>query len=197
MLVRSGGSVWPTRACVLLLLIPLLLGPPTGARAGSRGDQPVAPALALDPASGPCSTRVAVYGSGVTPGVTIHFLLTRDRDRAVTAGNSTGGGGPARSDGTYISTFPLYGCGPDEPVGSTFTIAMFEYRPDRTPSRGPVASATFTVAAPGTLPGLPNTGGGGAAAADSTRWRVALALLLAALGWVVGALRRHDATGVR
>ena len=190
MLVRSGAFVWLTRVCGLLLLIPLLLGPPGGALARSRVDQSGAPALVLDLASGPCATRVSAQGSGFTPGVTIHFLLTRDRDGIVTAGNSTGGGEPARSDGTYTSIFPLYGCGPDEPVGSTFTITMFEYRPDRTPSRGAEASATFTVTAPGTLPGLPNTGGGGNAPADGTRWLVALILLLTTL---VGTLLKSDA----
>lgn len=190
MLIRFGTSAWLTRACGPLLLIPLLLGLPNGALAGPQGDLPAAPALVLDPASGPCTTKVSAHGSGFTPGVTIHFLLTRDRDGAVTAGNSTGGGEPARNDGTYTSTFPLYGCGPDERAGSTFTVAMFEYRPDRTPSRGAEASAKFTVTAPGATPGLPNTGGGGTAHADGVVWLVALVLLLTALWDVIARQRR-------
>jgi len=104
--------------------------------------------LVLDPASGPCPTMVTVRGSGFAPGVQVNFLLTRDRDGAVTAGNSLSGGPPAEADGTISRPIPLYGCGPDEPPGSTFTITMSEYRPDSTPIFGPRASATFTVTVP-------------------------------------------------
>jgi len=102
--------------------------------------------LALDPASGPCPdarTAVTARGSGFTPGVVTRFTIRRDRDGEFTGGNSLAGGKPANADGTYESTIPLGGCGPDEPPGSTFTITVTEYTPDR--PHGPGASATFTV----------------------------------------------------
>lgn len=162
MIICSAPLAWLLRSFGIIALVALLFGSSLEASAAPPPDGNAAPRIALDPASGPCSTRVAVYGSGFTPDVAAQFVLTRDRDGAVTAANSQGGGQRVASDGTFTMVIPLVGCGPDEPIGSTFTIAIFEYRPDGSPSRGPVASATFTVAAPGALPGLPNTGGGGA-----------------------------------
>jgi hypothetical protein len=48
----------------------------------------------------------------------------------------------------YPINSPLLGCGPADPPGSTFTITVTEYTPDRTPVNGPSASASFTVTAP-------------------------------------------------
>jgi hypothetical protein len=116
--------------------------------------------LALDPVSGPCPgarTVVVARGGGFTPGVVTRFVVRRDRDGEITGGNSLAGGKPANADGTYESTLPLSECGPDEPIGSTFTITVAEYYSDRTPTRGPSASATFTVtaSATGVAPGTP------------------------------------------
>jgi len=116
--------------------------------------------LALAPTDGPCPdarTVVVARGGGFTPGVVTRFTVRRDGDGKFTGGNSLAGGRPANADGTYESTLPLSGCGPDEPIGSTFTITVAEYYPDRTPTRGPSASATFTVTAAttGAAPGIP------------------------------------------
>lgn len=95
--------------------------------------------LVLDPASGPCPdarTSVVARGGGFAPGVVTRFTIRRDRDGEFTGDNSTSGGQPANADGSYESTIPLSGCGPDEPVGSTFTITVAEYYPDRTPVNG-------------------------------------------------------------
>ncbi|MFN8538174.1 MAG: hypothetical protein U0232_11940 [Thermomicrobiales bacterium] len=104
--------------------------------------------LTLTPSSGPCTTNVAVHGTGFAPGAGTRFVLRRDRDGAITAANTSAGGLPVAADGTYATTLQLIGCGPDEPSGSTFTITVYEYYPDRTPTLGPGASATFTVIAP-------------------------------------------------
>jgi hypothetical protein len=61
---------------------------------------------------------------------------------------------PAAADGTYTRTLTLDGCGPDDPAGSTYTVAVFEYAPERTPALGPGASATFTVTAAGAASGV-------------------------------------------
>ncbi len=134
--------------------------------ASGASTRAAAPTLALQPSSGPCvstNSSVTARGSGFTPGVLTRFVLRRDRDGTITAANSQSGGQQVAADGTYVSTIPLDGCGPDAPAGSTFTISVFEYYPNRTPTQGPGASATFTVTAPSTFyPGLPKTGGGGA-----------------------------------
>jgi hypothetical protein len=89
-----------------------------------------------------------VRGSGFTPGSPTRFILQRDRDGAIVAANTSAGGRPVAADGIYTSAIPLFGCGPDEPAGSTFTYTVNEYYPGHTPQRGPGASAMFTVAAP-------------------------------------------------
>lgn len=190
MLLRPLASVWRRCGCSVLALLVLLLGWPPHALATSWAGVPVtaaAPTVTLDPSSGPCataSTMVTVRGSGFAPGVAVNFLIRRDRDGAFTGGNSVAGGPPANADGTFVRTIPLIGCGPDEPAGSTFTVIMYEYRPDRTPSRGPEASATFTVTAPASsYPSLPNTGGGGTAQGGDKPWLGIVGFLLLAALW--------------
>ena len=162
-------SLWLSRYAGMLAVVTLLLGLPPTALARTRADLSstlAARALTAEPSSDSCpipnQRQVTVRGSGFTPGVGTRFTLTRNRDGAITAANTAAGGQPIAADGTYASTIPLVGCGPDEPVGTTFTITVTEYTPDRTPVNGLGASAVFTVTAPGVLPGLPNTGGGGA-----------------------------------
>ena len=107
--------------------------------------------LALEPTSGPCPdarTSVVARGGGFAPDVVARFTIRRDRDGEVTGGNSTSGGRPTNADGSYERTLPLSGCGPDEPVGATFTVTVAEYYPERTPVNGPGVSAMFTVTAP-------------------------------------------------
>ncbi|MGN6359460.1 MAG: kelch repeat-containing protein [Thermomicrobiales bacterium] len=105
--------------------------------------------LFVEPANGSCATlnAIIVRGSGFTPGVLTRYTLRRDRDGQITGGNSQAGGQQITAEGAYFSTIPLDGCGPDEPIGSTFTVTVSEYYPDRTPTKGPEASATFTVSA--------------------------------------------------
>jgi len=105
--------------------------------------------LALDPDHGPCTTPnppITLHGAGFTPGVTVRFALKRDRDGTIVAADGQTGGRAAAADGTYTRTLTLDGCGPDDPVGATYTVAVFEYTPERTPALGPGASATVTVA---------------------------------------------------
>lgn len=190
--------------CGLLVLVIVLLSLPPRVLAGPRAGVPAAiagPTITLDPSSGPCPVanqqQVTVRGRGFTPGVTVRFILRRDRDGAITAANTQGGGLPAEADGTFVRAIPLVGCGPDEPAGSTFTITMYEYRPNDTPPRGPEASAIFTVTAIGaSYPGLPSTGGGGVQ--DRARLPAGLPVavgLLADLAVALGVGRRHGRRG--
>jgi hypothetical protein len=105
--------------------------------------------LFVEPANGSCATlnAIIVRGSGFTPGVLTRYTMRRDRDGQITGGNSQAGGQQITPEGSYFSTIPLDGCAPDEPIGSTFTVAVSEYYPDRTPTKGPEASATFTISA--------------------------------------------------
>lgn len=160
----------------LLLLVAMILGIAPDASANnhigvSASSQAGTPAIVLYPNSGPCPMNVTVYGSGFAPDLLVNFILTRDRDGAVTAANSQSGGPPAEADGTLVRMIPLVGCDADEPIGSTFTIALYEYNPNAGVTKGPGDSATFTVTAP--LPGLPDTGGGWAAHAGThPSWRL-------------------------
>jgi hypothetical protein len=176
---------WIPRACGLLLLIALLLGPAPGAQAKTQAGS-AAPAITLDPASGPCPASITARGSGFAPGVAVNFLIQRDRDGAITGGNSVAGGPPAEADGTFErKNIPILGCGPDEPIGATYTVIMYEYRGFDIPSHGPEARATFTV----TAPGLPNTGGGRAMTPD--RPLLLAALVLVPFGVWLTLRRRH------
>jgi hypothetical protein len=166
---------WHRRSFGLLLLVAMFAGIGPTASANNHiglsvSSEAGTPMMTLDPSSGPCPMNVTVYGSGFAPGVQVNFELTRDRDGAVTAANSQSGGPPAEADGTLLRTIPLVGCDAGEPIGSTFTITMYEYDPNAGVTRGPSDSATFTVAAP--LPGLPNTGGGWAAHSSRSLWRL-------------------------
>ncbi len=172
--------------------------------AGAAGER----VLTLEPASGPCaadSPPITLRGSGFTPGATLRFAILRERDGLIAATSSPAGGWPAAADGTIVRTLRLAGCGPTEPVGSTFRIRVVEGRDD------PGVTATFTVTAAttgaaatpgpaatapavpgGVLPGLPNTGGGKATGL-SWLWSLGVGLLLVtALGGTYVA--RHRAS---
>ncbi len=107
------------------------------------------PTISLHPSIGPCTTAsppVTVIGSGFAPNVSLNFILTRDRDGEITAANGSSGGPPSEPDGTTVREIPLVGCDPLEPGGSTFTIELTEYYPNREELFGARASALFTVA---------------------------------------------------
>lgn len=146
MLARPVPFAWLARACGPLLLVALLLGPAPGALAGTQAGL-AAPAVTLDPASGPCPTGVTVRGSGFAPGVTVAVSIRRDRDGAGMGGPPVPGGPPVAADGTLDTRVVLSGCGPNDPAGSTFTVTASEYHPGNTPVFGPEAAATFTVTA--------------------------------------------------
>ncbi len=153
---RNARPVIALAACLVWLLAGMR--PFEAVRAVTDPALPAAampsqqPALVLSPDRGPCPVanqqQITVRGSGFTPGVLTRFVLRRDRDGAITAANTSAGGPPAQDDGTFVRTIPLVGCGPDEPAGSTFTITLFEYRPDSPDGTTPCASATFTVTTP-------------------------------------------------
>ncbi len=68
------------------------------------------------------------------------------------------------ADGTFVATAPLANCGPTTPSGTRFTIAAYRAGDAGRGIAAALATAVFTVgsAPPPALPGLPNTGGGGA-----------------------------------
>jgi len=87
----------------------------------------------------------AVRGSGFAPGAATRYTVRRDRDGSVTASNSAAGCLTANAGGTYTNTIQILGCDPGEQAGTTFTITVVEYRPDRAPTDRPSASASFTM----------------------------------------------------
>ena len=148
------------RWSVLIALMSVLVLGQLVASASGPGGSSVAqatdgPTISLDPSIGPCavdSSPVIVTGSGFAPNVSLNFILTRDRDGEITAANGSSGGPPSEPDGTTVREIPLIGCDPSEPGGSTFTIELIEYYPNREGDLfGARASAVFTVA--GTLSG--------------------------------------------
>ncbi len=118
-----------------------------------------APTLTLIPARGPCAATdraILARGAGFPPGSQVYFTIIRERDQAITADRPIFPGRPVGADGTFAERL-LLACDDNEPSGSTFRISAQQ---DPRTGQGAGAGAVFTVDP--TLPGLPNTGGGGA-----------------------------------
>ena len=147
--IRRGSLCRIFLAFVSFLGLGQLVASADGPGRSSVAQATDGPTISLDPSIGPCSTAsppVTVTGSGFAPNVSLRFVLTRNRDGAITAANSQSGGPPSEPDGTTVREIPLVGCGPEEPAGSTFTIELFEWDPNSEEPFGPRASAVFTVA---------------------------------------------------
>jgi hypothetical protein len=103
-------------------------------------------ALTLEPASGPCAVAdppLVVRGRDLPPGVTV-LLDVRPAAGAAT----TFPAGIVAANGTLTASVRLVGCGPDTPLGTTFSVVAYS---NDVPGAGPqtlLAVAIFTVAAP-------------------------------------------------
>lgn len=159
-----------------------------------------APSLALSPGQAACSQPnfpVAIHGAGFTPGQALELY---DYDAGtpsrpgigMRAGTTTVG-----PDGAFDVVIELTNCGPGTPAGAQFTLAAFGQGGTGGGLPTALATVVFTVQA---LPGLPNTGGGGAHATGWT-WSIGLsALVLGMLGkaalWQRARTRRNSGRGM-
>lgn len=155
------------------------------------------PSLTLAPDRGPCATQspaVVAHGADFPPGQPIHFLI-----RQATGHTGVGlDGGTVDVDGSFAVPVQLVGCGPATGEGARFTVsARLGRAPDLLGDSPVLASATYTVVSDAPLPGLPNTGGGGAPGrAPLTAGLLVGGGLLALLGGVVlRPARRQRRTG--
>jgi hypothetical protein len=102
--------------------------------------------LILDPASGPCAVAdppIVVRGTNFPPGATVLLDV-----RAATGDPTTFPAGVVAADGTIVGSVRLVGCGPNTPIGTTFSVVAYS---NDVPGAGPqtlLATAIFTVAAP-------------------------------------------------
>jgi len=171
---RRRWSAW-LGGCLGALALLAALWPFAGAAA--------TPTLTLIPARGPCTATdraILARGAGFPPGSQVYFTIIRERDQAITADRPIFPGRPVGADGTFAERL-LLDCGDVAPAGATVRITAPQ---DPRTGQGAGAGAVFTVAP--TLPGLPNTGGGGAVGQRlATAGPLALGALLLALGAIV------------
>ena len=111
--------------------------------------------LAVTPSAGPAGTRFTATGTGLTPGIAVVAFTTE---------SAKGPAGNFRPLGTFTVpadgrvAFPIDTTGYD-PQGYDLIV----FGPGGPAIGLPLVIAQFTVAAPGGMPGLPNTGSGGLA----------------------------------
>ncbi len=129
---------------LMALLVPILLARPASTAA--------APSLAVSPAAGPPGTPFTVTGHGLNGTTTIHVIVF------YLARTASGGHGQADVLEQLVS------------VGADGRFALqvdsTSYTPETyhvvVPEAGSMVGASFVVTSgTGTLPGMPNTGGGG------------------------------------
>ena len=126
----SAGILYAVVQALLLACWPLA---PVGA---------ATPALTLDPASGPCGSRVVIRGAGFPPGEPIDLGERRTaptpRQGAQIAETRAG------ADGTFVVELALLGCGLD-PEGTEITIFAVRRPADPRDNGTVLASAVFTL----------------------------------------------------
>ncbi len=148
-----------------------------------------APTLTLIPARGPCTATdraILARGADFPPGSRVSFTIIRERDQAISVDRPAFASTPVGADGTFAKQLPLP-CDDNEPAGSTIRI---EAQQDPRTGQGAGAGAVFTVDP--TLPGLPNTGGGGAVGQrPAPVGPLALGALLLTLGAAVATRERQ------
>lgn len=173
---------------------PLLAGLILTVFAGPVAPVAAAPMLRLEPAQGPCvdhNPPLTARGSGFVPGMAIMMHVRRASD-PVNIPRPLVGKTQVAADGTFTATIQLFGCAPVIPSGTQFIINAQEdgvFMND-------LALATFTVGpvgsgSPSPMPGLPNTGAGGATGRFATALLPFCAVLLTiAFGQRLRRLRR-------
>jgi len=148
---RRRWSAW-LGGCLGALALMAALWPLAGAAA--------TPTLTLIPARGPCTATdraILARGADFPPGSRVSFTIIRERDQTVRVDRPAFASTPVGADGTFAKQIPLP-CDDNEPTGSTIRIEALQ-----DPVTGGTASAGAVFTVDPTLPGLPNTGGGGMA----------------------------------
>lgn len=128
--------------------------------------------LSIAPPTGPAGTRFVATGTGFQAGDTLRLGVAPTAtgaqtppERQVNLGTTQVG-----ADGRFTVSIDSTGYAPEQ-----YDLAVFTGTP------GPPVIARFTVTA-GSMPGLPNTGGGGGDPAAGAGWLPVGLLALAALG---------------
>jgi hypothetical protein len=102
--------------------------------------------LTLDPESGPCAVAdppIVARGTNFPPGVTVLLDV-----RAATGAATTFPAGVVAADGTIVGNVRLVGCGPNTPLGTTFSVVAYSNDIPGAEPQTLLATAIFTVAAP-------------------------------------------------
>jgi hypothetical protein len=126
---------------------------------------------------------VVVRGGGFQPGQAVTFIAFRPGGgNAFRLGRTV-----AADDGAFAAELEvqqIFGACNPAPGGETRYIINANIDRGDGSGGGFLATATFIILSPASMPGLPNTGAGGWATGQpwSPTWESALALLLAALG---------------
>ena len=126
----SAGILYAVVQTLLLVGWPLA---PVGA---------ATPALTLDPASGPCGSRIVIRGAGFPPGEPID--LGERRTAPTPRQGSQIAVARAGADGTFAVELALLGCGLD-PEGAEITIFAVRRPADPRDNGTVLASAIFTL----------------------------------------------------
>lgn len=180
---QRDSDRWAFRVSICLAAGVALLWP--GSVLGAIGSQ--APALTLEPERGPCATELVVRGANFPPGETIALTSRAGREDIVFQLATP----LVATDGTFAVRVALWQMEPTcrfprerRVAGENLYTILATVGGDRPGTV--LARATFTLTeAAESLPGLPNTGGGGLAGQPwPPAWGASLAVLLAALGGV-------------
>ena len=126
----SAGILYAVVQTLLLAWWPLA---PVGA---------ATPALTLDPASGPCGSRIVIRGAGFPPGEPID--LGERRTAPTSRQGSQIAVARVGADGTFAVELALLGCGLD-PEGAEITIFAVRRPADPRDNGTVLASAVFTL----------------------------------------------------
>lgn len=153
-ILRRAGTLG---ACLLAII----------AAVWSPGHAGAQPSLTLTPDRGPCTSRIAIHGAGLLPGQSLALSA-----RASAPGSSdlvlqfatptSGADGTIAIEADIARALPGCQTGPPPAAGTTYTIFLGSN--ERPGQNRLLATATFTLTTTpvgATMPGLPNTGGGG------------------------------------
>lgn len=118
--------------------------------------------LTVTPGAGPAGSRFTATGAGLTPGVAA-VAFTTESAKGPTGHFRQVAAFQIPADGRVSFSF-------DTPGYTAQSYDVIIFGPGGPQIGFPLVVASFMVTAPGTTPGLPNTGGGGTWAAPAASW---------------------------
>jgi hypothetical protein len=194
LLCMGGGRPGRKLLRCCLCLVALAGASPGSGRHAAAAEAAQDPTLTLTPGSGPCGRSVTARGADYPPGSTVNVRGPFVPGTAVNLASRSGVPQPVvtvGAEGTFaLSLLPCTAAteGADRPG------TVYLWTAETAGPQSVFADAYFTVAS-AALPGVPNTGGGWAAAGGAVPCGLALAPL-AALA-VCGLLARRQLAGRR